>query len=99
MSLPFIENRVVLMANENIQTHFCSVRDIQISCQHDLGLKSLFVPLTMLPPVHFDSSHEICGLCLRFFGSKSLNVVSVMAVVSLTKTCNICSEWLNIRII
>ena len=69
MSLPFKENQVISKANQNIQTHFCSVRDSQISCQHDMGLISLSVHLTMLPPVYFDSSYEMCSpvLCIRFF--------------------------------
>ena len=61
MSLPFLENQVISKANENIQTNFCSVRDSQISWQHDKGLRSLSVHLTMLPPVYFDSSYEICS--------------------------------------
>ena len=46
MSMPFIENQVISKANENIQTNFCSVRDSQISCLHDMGLRSLSVRLT-----------------------------------------------------
>ena len=61
MSLPFIENQVISKANENIQTNFCSVRDSQISCQHDIGLRSLSNHLTMLAPVYFDSSYEMCS--------------------------------------
>ena len=54
MSLPFLENQVISKANEYIQTNFCSVRDSQISCQHDMRLRSLSVYLTTLPPVYFD---------------------------------------------
>ena len=61
MSLPFSENQVISNANENIQTNFCSVRDSQISCMHDMRLRSLSVYLTMLPPVYFDSSIEMCS--------------------------------------
>ena len=61
MSLPFLENQVISKANENIQTNFCSVCDSQISWQHDMGLRSLSVHLTMLPPVYFDSSYAICS--------------------------------------
>ena len=61
MSLPFLENQIISQANENIQTNFCSVRDSQISWQHDVGLRSLSVHLTMLPPVYFDSRFEMCS--------------------------------------
>ena len=61
MSLPFLENQVISKSNENIQTNFCSVCDSQISWQHDMGLRSLSIHLTMLPPVYFDSSYEICS--------------------------------------
>ena len=61
MSLPFLENQVISKANEYIQTNFCSVSDSQISCQHDMRLRSLSVYLTMLPPVYFDSSFEMCS--------------------------------------
>ena len=61
MSLPFLENQVISKANKNIQTLFCSVRDSQISCQHVMGLRSLSVYLTMLPPVFFDSRYEMCS--------------------------------------
>ena len=60
MSLHFIENQVISKAKENIQTNFCSVRDSQISYQPDMGLRMLSVHLTMLPPVYFDSSYEMC---------------------------------------
>ena len=59
MSLPFIENQVISKTKENIQTNFCSVCDSQISCHHDMGLRSLSYHLTMLPPVYFDSSYEM----------------------------------------
>ena len=61
MSLPFIENQVISKANENIQTNFCSVRDSPISYQPDMGLRMLYVHLTMLPPVYFDSRYEMCS--------------------------------------
>ena len=61
MSLPFLENQIISKANENIQTNFCSIRDSQISWQHDVGLRSLSVHLTMLPLVYFDSSYEMCS--------------------------------------
>ena len=61
MSLPFIENQVISKAKGNIQTNFCSVRDSQISCQPDMGLRMLSVHLTMLPPVYFSSSYEMCS--------------------------------------
>ena len=61
MSLSFLENQVISKANENIQTNFCSVRDSQLSWQHDMGLRRLSVHLKMLPPVYFDSSYEICS--------------------------------------
>ena len=48
-------------ANENIQTIFCSVRDSQISFQHDMGMRSLSDYLTMLPPAYFDASYEMCS--------------------------------------
>ena len=60
MSLHFIENQAISKAKENIQTIFCSVRDSQISCQPDIALRMLSVHLTMLPPVYFDSSYEMC---------------------------------------
>ena len=61
MSLPFLENQIISKANKNIQTIFCSVRDSQISWQHDMELRSLSVHLTMLPPVYFDTSYEMCS--------------------------------------
>ena len=68
ISLPFLENQVISKASENIQTKFCSVHDSQISWQHDMGLRSLSVHLTMLPPVYFDSGYEMCSpvFFLRF---------------------------------
>ena len=61
MSIPFKKNRVISKANKSIQRNLCSVRDSKISCQHDMGLRSLFVHLTMLPPVYLDSTYEMCS--------------------------------------
>ena len=60
MPLPFKENQV-LKGKRKYSDIFCSVRDSQISCQHDMGLRSLSVHLIMLPPVYFDSSYEMCS--------------------------------------